>query len=341
MKRRRTIMKLKPVADQVVVIVGCTSGIGRVTAREFAERGATLVLGAREPADLESLANELRASGARVETHEVDVASFDSVEALAGFAETTLGRVDTWVQLAAISLYATFEATRPEEFRRVIEVNLIGQAYGAMAALPRLRRTGGGALIEVSSVEAEVALPYQSAYAASKHGMAGFLRALRMELQAEDAPISVTQVMPSGIDTPLFHNARTKIGVAPKPTAPIYDPIVVARAIVAASEKPVGDLFIGGGGMAFAMLRRWLPGTSERVLKLIGFSGQRTDRPKNALAPDNLDAPIATTDGERGGFPGRSWSVATWAQLHPAAARTAIAGLLGAVALAARARATR
>ena len=121
-------------------------------------------------------------------------------------------------------------------------VNLIGQAYGAMAALPRLRPTGGGA-----------------------------------------------------------------------------------------------PIMIGGGGMAFTMLRRRLPGTCERVLKLIGFSGQRTDRPKNALAPDNLDAPIATTEGERGGFPGRSWSVATWAQLHPAAARTAIVGLLGAVALAARA----
>jgi short-subunit dehydrogenase len=334
-------MKLKPIDEQVVVIVGCTSGIGRVTARQFAERGANLVLGAREPADLVTLADEIRSTGARVETHEVDVASFESVERLAGFAETTFGRVDTWVQLAAVSLYATFEATRPDEFRRVIEVNLIGQAYGAMAALPRLRRAGGGALIEVSSVEAEVALPYQSAYAASKHGMAGFLRALRLELQAEGAPISVTQVMPSGIDTPLFHNARTKLGVAPKPTAPIYDPIVVASAIVAAAEKPVGDLIVGGGGMAFAMMRRWLPGATERVLKVIGFEGQRTDRPKSQLAPDNVDAPLSTTDEERGGFGGRSWSVATWAQLHPAAARTAILGVLGALALAVRSRATR
>lgn len=334
-------MKLKPIDEQVVVIVGCTSGIGRVTARQFAERGATLVLGAREPADLVTLADEIRSTGARVETHEVDVASFESVERLAGFAETTFGRVDTWVQLAAVSLYATFEATRPDEFRRVIEVNLIGQAYGAMAALPRLRRAGGGALIEVSSVEAEVALPYQSAYAASKHGMAGFLRALRLELEAEGAPISVTQVMPSGIDTPLFHNARTKLGVAPKPTAPIYDPIVVASAIVAAAEKPVGDLIVGGGGMAFAMMRRWLPGATERVLKVIGFEGQRTDRPKSQLAPDNVDAPLSTTDEERGGFGGRSWSVATWAQLHPAAARTAILGILGALALAVRSRATR
>ncbi len=334
-------MKLKPIDEQVVVIVGCTSGIGRVTARQFAERGATLVLGAREPADLATLADEIRSTGARVETHEVDVASFESVERLAGFAETTFGRVDTWVQLAAVSLYATFEATRPDEFRRVIEVNLIGQAYGAMAALPRLRRADGGALIEVSSVEAEVALPYQSAYAASKHGMAGFLRALRLELEAEGAPISVTQVMPSGIDTPLFHNARTKLGVAPKPTAPIYDPSVVASAIVAAAEKPVGDLIVGGGGMAFAMMRRWLPGATERVLKVIGFEGQRTDRPKSQLAQDNLDAPLSATDEERGGFGGRSWSVATWAQLHPAAARTAILGVLGALALAARSRVTR
>lgn len=334
-------MKLKPVGDQVVVIVGCTSGIGRVTAREFAKRGATLVLGARAPADLETLAAELRADGARVETHEVDVASYGSVEGLAAFAEATFGRVDTWVQLAAVSLYATFEATTPDEFRRVIEVNLVGQAFGAMAALPRLRRAGGGALIEVSSGEAEVALPYQSAYAASKHGMAGFLRALRMELQAEKAPIAVTQVMPSGIDTPLFHQARTRIGVAPRPTDPVYDPAVVAAAIVHAAEHPVGDLFVGGGAMAFAMLRRWLPGATERIVRTIGFAGQKTDRRKHPLAGDNLDAPLAETDTERGGFGGRSWSLATWAQLHPAAVRAGLVGMIGAVALLARARVTR
>jgi NAD(P)-dependent dehydrogenase (short-subunit alcohol dehydrogenase family) len=332
-------MKLKPIADQVVVIVGCSSGIGRVTARLFAEQGATLVLGTRDPAAVADLVDEVRAVGAGdVAPIAVEAASHESLEGLANHAETTFGRIDTWVQVAAVSLYAEFERTTPEEFRKIIEVNLLGQAYGAMAALPRLRAAGGGALIEVSSIEAEVPLPYQSAYAASKHGMAGFLRALRMELEAEGAPIAITQVMPSGIDTPLFHNARTKLGVLPRPTDPVYDPVVVAEAIVHAAEHPARDLYIGGGGMAFAKLQRWLPGVAGRVIRTIGFAGQKTDRPKAAGSPDNLDAPLATTDRERGGFGGRSWSVATWGQLHPQAVWGAVAAAAGAVLIATRLR---
>ena len=332
-------MQLKPIKDQVVVIVGCSSGIGRVTAREFAKGGATLVLGSRDPSEIADLVDEVRAEGAAdVAAIAVDVASHDSVDSLAGHAATTFGRIDSWVQVAAVSLYAEFERTTPEEFRRVIEVNLLGQAYGAMAALPHLRAAGGGALIEVSSIEAELPLPYQSAYAASKHGMAGFLRALRAELEHEGAPIAVTQIMPSGIDTPLFHKARTKLGVLPKPTAPVYDPIVVARAIVHAAEHPARDLYIGGGGMAFAKLQRFLPGVTWRIVDLIGFGGQRTDRPKAASSPDNLEAPLPAIDAERGGFGGRSWSLATWGQLHPGAVWATLLGAFGVALVALRLR---
>jgi NAD(P)-dependent dehydrogenase (short-subunit alcohol dehydrogenase family) len=332
-------MQLKPVKEQVVVIVGCSSGIGRVTARRFAEEGATLVLGSRDPADVADLADQCRASGAKaVETVSVDAASPESLEALAQHAERKVGRIDTWVQTAAVSLYAEFERTTPEEFRRIIEVNLLGQAYGAMAALPRLRAAGGGALIEVSSVEAEVPLPYQSAYAASKHGMAGFLRALRLELEKEGAPISVTQIMPSGIDTPLLQNARTKIGVAPRPTDPVYDPSVVADAIVHAAAHPARDIYVGGGGLAIAKLQRWLPGLSDQIIRTIAFAGQKTDQPKSAAARDNLEAPLPTNDVERGGFGGRSWSLATWGQLHPAAVWAAVAGAVGMIFVVSRLR---
>src|SRR5690606_26156298 len=142
------------------------------------------------------------------------------------------GRIDTWVHVAAVSLYATVEDTTLAEFRQILDVNLMGQVHGAKAALPYLRREGRGALIHVSSIEAIRALPYQGAYAASKHGVKGFIESLRMELKHEGLPISVTNVMPASINTPLFDHARTKIGTKPKGLPPIYQPEVVVEAIV-------------------------------------------------------------------------------------------------------------
>ena len=247
-------------------------------------------------------------------------------------ATEAFGRVDTWVQTAAVSVYATAEDTTPEEYRRVIEVNLRPD-HGALAALPALRETGGGALIEISSVEAEVALPYQSAYAASKHGMSGFLRALRMELKAEGAPIAVTQVMPAGIDTPLFMNARSKLGVVPKPTAPVYDPDVVADQVLWAAAHPMGDVFAGGAGWAVAWFRRMAPGPFEELMARVGMPAQRSAIPQNPDAVDNLEAPTPLTDTVRGGFGGRTFSISNVIQRVPGVVRlgavvAAVGGLL-------------
>lgn len=325
---------LKPLAEQVVVVVGCSSGIGRLAAHRLAASGARLVLSARDPDALAEVLDDVRAHGATdAVAVPADVVIPDDLDRVARTAMDAFGRLDTWVQLAAVSLYAEFEKTTPHEFRRVIEVNLLGQAYGAMAALPRLRQTGSGALIEISSVEAEVPLPYQSAYAASKHGMAGFLRSLRAELQGEGVPIAVTQILPSGIDTPLFDNARSRIGVRPRPAPPVYDPNVVVDLILYAAAHPSGDLYAGGGGWALAITRRLSPRAVEIVLARLGRRVQRSDEPRSEAAADNLEAPLAATDQVRGGFSGRRRSVATWLQTHPGASRAAagaatIGGLL-------------
>jgi NAD(P)-dependent dehydrogenase (short-subunit alcohol dehydrogenase family) len=330
--------KLKPIEDQCVVLVGVSSGIGRQTARRFAERGARLVLSGRDEQALADVLDDVRSLGASdAIAVQADVADPEALREVARRATESFGGVDTWVQTAAVSVYATAEDTTPEEFRRVIEVNLLGQIHGALAALPALRAAGGGALIEISSVEAEVALPYQAAYAASKHGMAGFLRSLRMELMAEGAPIAITMVMPAGIDTPLFMNARSKLGVMPKPTAPVYDPDVVADQVLWAAEHPSGDLFAGGAGWAMALFRRLSPGGFEAVISRIGEPAQRSDVPEGPQAVDNLEAPTPLTDTVRGGFGGRSFSVSNRVQRVPGVIRAgAVAAAIGWVAIARR-----
>jgi NAD(P)-dependent dehydrogenase (short-subunit alcohol dehydrogenase family) len=225
-------MRLKPVQEQVVVVLGASSGIGRETALRFAKRGAKVVAAARSEPGLVSLVDEITAAGGQAIYAVCDVSDFDQVDAVAAAAVRAFGRIDSWVTVAAVSVYARFEDTTLDEFRRVMDVNFMGQVHGAKAALPHLRREGRGALVVVSSVESVVSLPLNSAYAASKHAVEGMVDALRRELMAEGVPISVTSVKPATINTPLFNKARNKLDVKPHGPPPFYEPSVVADCVL-------------------------------------------------------------------------------------------------------------
>jgi NAD(P)-dependent dehydrogenase (short-subunit alcohol dehydrogenase family) len=304
-------MQLKPINQQVVALVGASSGIGRNAALQFASRGAKVVVAARSQPGLESLVEEIRGLGGEATAVVADVTVFDQVKAIADKAVEVYGRLDTWVHNAAVELYAAFEVTTPEEFKRIVDVNLMGQVHGAMAALPHLKREGRGALIHVSSIEARRSLPLQSAYAAAKHGIDGFLEALRVELMHEKLSISVTNVMPASINTPLFNKARTKLGVKPVGVPPLYQPSLVAKAIVEAAENPKRDVVVGDAGKVILFAQRISPGLVDAYMRATAFNGQRTNEPKSENAPDNLFDPIPGYDKIEGDFSdqARSWSL--------------------------------
>jgi short-subunit dehydrogenase len=237
------------------------------------------------------------------------------------------GRLDTWVHLAAVGLFATFEQTTPEEFARVIDVNLMGQVYGAMAALPHLKREGRGALIHISSLEAKRSFPFHSAYAASKHGIDGFLESLRVELRHEGWPISVTQVMPGTINTPFFDKGRSKLGVKAVGIPPIYEPGTVADLILYAAENPARDLVSGGAAQALIVNQRLSPRLLDAVLATrAGFEPQKTDEPRSEDEPDNLYAPMRGHDTAKDGFRAFSRSLYNWLEMHPTVRRGAAVG---------------
>jgi NAD(P)-dependent dehydrogenase (short-subunit alcohol dehydrogenase family) len=154
-------MQLKPIEEQVVVLMGASSGIGRETALRFAERGAKVVVSARSEKGLISLVEEIQDKGGEAIAIPANVSKFEQVKAVADEAVEEYGRLDTWVHLAAVILFAAFEDTTPEEFERIIDVNLMGQVYGAMVALPHLKREGRGALVHVSRHFSEVATSSQ------------------------------------------------------------------------------------------------------------------------------------------------------------------------------------
>ncbi|MFL6031396.1 MAG: SDR family oxidoreductase [Rubrobacteraceae bacterium] len=314
-------MKLKPVGEQVAAVVGASSGIGRETALRFAKRDAKVVLAARSEAGLRALEEEIRGLGGQATSVVADVSEFEQVETVARVAVEEYGRLDTWVHLAAVGLFASFDRTRPEEFRRVVDVDLMGQVYGAMAALPHIKGEGRGALVHVSSVVGKRSVPLQSAYCASKHGVDGFLESLRVELMHEGwKNIGVTNVMPAAINTPFFTKARTKLGVKPKGFPPVYQPGVVADAILHSAEEAPREMVAGGAGKGILLGQRLSPRLMDALMVRGGFGSQMTDQPKSAADPDGLFAPMEGQDRAEGEFGEQALhrSYLTWLDTRPA-----------------------
>jgi NAD(P)-dependent dehydrogenase (short-subunit alcohol dehydrogenase family) len=320
------VITLKPLEEQVVVVLGASSGIGRATALRLAARGASLVVGARSESGLASLVAEITRAGGQAVHLVCDAVDPDQVERLAALAVSRYGRIDTWVNCAAVSLFATFEETTPAEFRRVMEINYLGQVHGALAALPHLRAAGQGALISISSVESRVALPLHAAYSAGKHAVQGAMDSLRRDLIADGAPISVTTVKPATINTPLFPNSRNKMDRKPKGPPPVYSPSVVAACVEYAAEHPVRDLLAGGAALQMLTTEFLAPRAMDALLAKVAIRAESTRQPVPGGAPGNLDAPTSD-DRVKGDLHGRP-SLYTWLQLHPRMRRLAVASVL-------------
>ncbi len=330
------MIQLKPISQQVVAVVGASSGIGRLTALQFAAQGAKVVVSARSEAGLKTLVEEIQHQGGEAVAVSADVTNFEQVKAIADKAVEQFGRLDTWVHAAATGILAPFEKITPEEFQRIIDVNLMGQVYGAMVALPHLKREGRGALIHISSMEGRRGLPLQSAYSAAKHGMEGFLEALRVELQHEEIPISVTSIKPAVVNTPFYNKVRTKLGVKPTGIPPYYEPSLVADAILYVAEHPTRDFIVGDVGKILDVLQRLSPELVDAILLLIAFQGQKTDEPKSEDAPYNVFEPIQGYDKVEGDFGNLAVpSITDWLDKNPPLKWGAIAATtLGAAALA-------
>jgi short-subunit dehydrogenase len=254
----------RPIADSVIVITGASTGIGRAAALEFAQAGATVVLTSRREQALRSLAKECERVGGKALAVAADVGDEQSIQQLKRQTIETFGRIDVWINNAAVTLFARFEQAPPEAYRRVIETNLFGCVHGARAALPIFREQGSGVLINISSGVGRIGSPFISAYVASKFAIIGLSESLRMELR--DAPhIHVCTVLPAAIDTPLFQHGANFTGRAVKPIPPIYSAEKVADALVDLVRHPRREIIVGAAAKAGLMMRAMAPALAEQI----------------------------------------------------------------------------
>ena len=310
-------LRLKKLRDQTIVITGASSGIGLVTARSAARHGARVVLNARNEEALKQIVAEIRSIGGLASYVVGDVGILDDVKRIADEAVLRFGGFDTWINNAGVTIYGRVLDQSLDDHRRLFETNYWGMVNGSMVACNYLRERGG-ALINVGSVLSDRAIPLQGTYCASKHAMKGYTDALRMELEKEGIPISVTLIKPSAIDTPYVKHAKNLLKTEPLNPPPVYAPDVVAQAILHCAQHPERDVIVGGGGRALAEAGHHLPHLTDKWMTATMFDVQRSGKPKGADHRDSLHSP--TQDGkERGGYSGHvaESSVYTRAALHP------------------------
>jgi len=257
--------KLKKLPDQVIVIIGASSGIGLATAEEAARRNAKLVIAARSGRAIQELAQRINAEGGEAIAVECDVADHAQVEQVAAAAVERFGRIDTWVNVAGLGMYGRLDETEEQDARRLFDINFWGVVNGSLAALPHLK-VAGGALINVGSEVSDAYPPLLGMYAASKHAVKGYTDALRVEIeQVDQSPISITLIQPTAVNTPFPQHARNFTAQEPKLPDPMIEPEQVATAILDAAENPTRDKTVGAMALVNTVVSKLIPSVADKL----------------------------------------------------------------------------
>ena len=321
---------------KTVVVTGASAGVGRATAHAFAKRGDNVALLARGKAGLEGAAREVRELGGTPLVIPTDVADADAIDKAAEQIEQELGPIDIWVNNAMASVFSPVDEMTPEEYKRVTEVTYLGTVYGTLAALRRMKRNGGGHIIQIGSALAYRGIPLQSAYCGAKHAIQGFCDSLRAELIHDDSPVKLTMIQLPAVNTPQFDWVKSRLPGRAQPVPPIYQPEVVADAVVWCSERTKRELLLGASAAIVVTGNKFAANVGDHYLAATGFKSQQTGVPEDPDRPNNLWSPVddEVDHGTHGRFDDRAHGSsllfkAEKAHVPIVAAGLALAGAVG------------
>ena len=321
-------MRKKPLSEQVIVVTGASSGLGRAVARAAGRRGAKVVVTARGAEGLDACVHEIEAAGSQALAVPADCTVQDEVAQVVEQALDRFGRIDTVIASAFVSVFGEFEQLEMDELRRVLDVNFLGRIYLLQAVLPHLQETRG-TFIDVNSALAYRGIPLQAPYCATKAALRTFLETVRVEQRKHKTGVDICVVLPGAINTPHFDRVRQKIGYQPQPVPPIYEPEPFAEAVLHCAEEPVRELPIGWGAQKLLWGQKLSPRLGDLFLLRNGWKAQHTGEPKPTDAPDNLFETIPDDPGAHGRFDDRARNSTLWTSLRLRRwlVGTAVAGL--------------
>jgi NAD(P)-dependent dehydrogenase (short-subunit alcohol dehydrogenase family) len=307
-----------PLSEQVIVVTGASTGVGRAVARAAGRRGASVVCAARSVEALDTAVREIEGQGAEALAVPFDAASQDECNVVVERAVDRFGRIDSFVRCHMVAVFGEIEKLTADELRRVMDVNFIGSVYCYWAVLPHLRESRG-TFVDVNSALAYRGIPLQAAYCASKAALRTFFESARVELEKEGAGVDICVTLPGAIDTPHFDRARQKLGLQPQPVPPIYEPEPFAEVVLHCCEHPHRELPIGWGAQKALWAQKVAPRLVDHALRRTGWSSQTTGEPKPIDSPDNLFETVPGDPGARGRFgaEARSRTIWTTLRLHP------------------------
>ncbi|HYD72051.1 MAG TPA: SDR family oxidoreductase [Candidatus Binatia bacterium] len=263
-------------SSRSVVVTGGTAGVGRAIALRFAQGGDRVCVVGRAQSGVDATVREIEATGAEAFGVAADVSEWQSLFNVADQVAERWGGIDVWVNNAMVTMFAPVAEMTGEEYERITGVTYLGYVYGTMAALKHMRARKRGVIVQIGSALSYRAIPLQSAYCGAKFAVRAFTDALRSELIHDGSNVRLTMLQLPAINTPQFNWARNRMGGAPRPVPPVFEPEHVADIAFKAARDAPREVWIGWPTLKLIAGAIAVPGYLDRYLAKAGYEGQVT-----------------------------------------------------------------